>query len=92
MNNVIETIPAEHAFVHPSRRGNHIRPRYAFVRNPNRELHNDSYNLCWALYDIVDNSEGHERVMAYHVRFNEATEIVSALNAVEEAKRVASLP
>jgi hypothetical protein len=74
----------------PARRVNHLRARYAFVRNPAREFRNDHHELCWALYDIVDNAAGHERVLAYAVRHEPALEIVSALNAMEEAKRVAA--
>ena len=74
------------------RRGNHLRPRYAFVRT----LETDRINRMgrsWdnASYDIVDNGEGSERVLARGVDYRAAIEIVGALNMVEETRRVAEL-
>lgn len=66
--------------------------RYAFVRCPHWREQNPREEtrtpLHHALYDIVDNGEGTEQVLAYGVRYNAASLIVSALNAVEEASRI----
>jgi hypothetical protein len=76
------------------------RPRYGFVRNVLPARLTDKYGelvdpydpsrtpVEHALYDIVDNIEGGEQVLAYCVRYTPAVLIVGALNAQEEARRV----
>jgi hypothetical protein len=82
--NLVELKPSQQILVTASQRGRYIRARYAFVRAPYyREQGQDH-----ALYDIVDNGEGSERVLARLVRYDAAMLIVGALNAVEEAERV----
>lgn len=70
-------------------RGKHNRPRYAFVRNI--EMERDlARQRVWhdAAYDIVDNGEGSECVMARGVHYRHATVIVGALNMLAEAARI----
>ena len=57
------------------------RPRYAYVRNPNHD-----HGQPHASYDIVDNAQGSERVMAYNVRLEPAVDIVDALNEREKLR------
>src|SRR6187399_3785772 len=60
------------------------RPRYDLVRNLNKyaTTEPDRTRLEHAAYDIVDNHTGHERVLARNVRYDEAKEIVKALNVM----------
>ena len=59
------------------------RPRYAYVRNPNHD-----HGQPHASYDIVDNAQGSERVMAYNVRFEPAVEIVDATQRAGETAQL----
>jgi hypothetical protein len=85
--NVIELKPSRQALVFPAARNHVLRPRYAMVRNPNREVHRSHVNLGWALYDIVDNGQGSESVLAYGVRYEPACFLVQVLNLYEDAER-----
>lgn len=66
------------------------RPRFAMVRNVPYEkyAYSGRPNVEHALYDIVDNGDGSERVLAYGVRHDPACEIIGALNVQEELARL----
>jgi hypothetical protein len=71
-------------------RTNNVLTRERVISQYGEEFKNaNSYNtdrtpVEHALYDIVDNIEGGEQVLAYCVRYTPAVLIVGALNAQEE--------
>jgi hypothetical protein len=75
-------------FIPAAKRGPLVAPRYAFVRNVEWERL-DAEHRAWhdARYDIVDNGEGSEQVLARGVHYKSATLIVGALNMMAEAER-----
>jgi hypothetical protein len=89
LNDALLTAPGRVREIHAASASNHIRPRYAFVRNLEWERL-DAEHRSWhdARYDIVDNMRGAECVMARGVHYKSALAIVGALNMMEESLRL----